>query len=94
MKYVLLIALGLLAVGCNLKQEAEEQAWAYVEELGEKDQVEAIVCVNQDSDDDGYVSCTVKKKDGTKEKIECAAEYGPSLNSGCREPKLNLNPFK
>jgi prepilin-type N-terminal cleavage/methylation domain-containing protein len=49
----------------------------------------AVNCVQQDTDGDGYVSCTVRDKATDKLiPIECAAAF--NLNSGCRIPKLGV----
>lgn len=51
-----------------------------------------VICVDQDTDGDGYVSCTVSERravgDVKLHPIECAAvRQGCNANSGCRLPK-------
>lgn len=43
------------------------------------------ICVNVDSDGDGYVSCPYVTKDGVTHPLECAGSM--TINSGCRPPK-------
>lgn len=85
----------LTVTGCTWTQEkAEENAWEWSEETG-LDPTN-ITCNNQDSDDDGYVSCTFtfKTKDGeaTTKQYECIGALF-TFDSGCREPKLTKGLF-
>lgn len=68
------------------KSTAEDEAREYAQELNLE--LEAVSCVKQDTDGDGYVSCTLKLKDGQTLPRECAGAY--NLNSGCREQKLKM----
>lgn len=86
------ILIGLVCLtGCpNLtgahKSEGEEQASKWAKELGLEYQ--SVSCVKQDTDGDGYVSCTLNLGEGRTKQVECAGAW--NLNSGCREPKLKM----
>lgn len=83
------MALCVTMIGCHAKQKhnAEKGAKAWAKSMGITPS--GIVCASQDSDGDGYVSCTIaqKSKNGTitPTAIECAAAF--SLSEGCRMPK-------
>lgn len=64
----------------------EESAREYAASL--KLELEAVSCVKQDTDGDGYVSCTLKLADGEMKQVECAGAM--NLNIGCRDPKINV----
>jgi len=95
---VVIIALGVVVAvgglscsrGEDVKKQAEEGAWAWAESM--KLKPEAVSCVPQDSDGDGYIACSisVKKKDGEIKiyAIECAGGY--TWNKGCRTPKPSV----
>lgn len=72
----------------DLKPEQEAAEWA--RDLGFRDA--HIKCVALDTDDDGYISCSVatSKPDGavTVQAVECASTS--SGNSGCRIPKPSV----
>ena len=54
------------------------------------------VCVDTDSDGDGYVSCPYVTKDGVTHPLECATGLRTSMviNKGCRPPKAVMSqPF-
>jgi len=73
------------------KSVAEQEAKDWAAEL--KLEVDAVTCREKDTDGDGYVSCTIKTKDGKLLERECAGARSTSnlvRNSGCRDPKLNL----
>lgn len=73
------------------KSVAEEEAKEWAAELNLE--VDAVTCREKDTDGDGYVSCTIKTKDGKLLERECAgARSGGNMirNSGCRDPKMNL----
>lgn len=72
------------------KDEAQAQAQVYAKEMGYD--VTNTSCVRQDTDNDGYVSCTLKLSSGDVLNVECAGAW--NLNSGCREPKLKGNMGK
>jgi len=93
MKYAVLLAVlvcfSLAFAGCrDHKAQAEKQAHTFAQQLGLE--VERIVCVNQDSDRDGYVSCTFKLKDGETTAFECVGDVWMSSKEGCREPKASV----
>ena len=81
----LLPALIAITLGCtagNAQQEADQ--WA--QQMGIQG---PVVCAKQDSDGNGYVSCTYK--DGSAvSAIECSTGYGPCNAGGCRIPPPNL----
>lgn len=73
------------------KSVAEEEAREWATELNLE--VDAVTCREKDTDGDGYVSCTIKTKDGKLLERECAgARSSDNLirNSGCRDPKMAL----
>ena len=66
---------------------AEVEAQAYAKKLGLE--VVGVSCTDQDSDNDGYVSCSVSHRENGKltiQPVECAKKW--STNSGCKAPKL------
>lgn len=73
--------------GCGLtgahKEEAEKQATAWAKQMGLQDA--KVSCVSNDTDGDGYVSCTVASADKIHS-IECTGAM--TINEGCRVPKL------
>lgn len=89
---VLVVIGGIVAVSCGgamgwNKEDAEKNAQAFVRELDLD--VERYMCNGNDTDNDGYVSCTFKMKDGSTRQYECAGWSW--FNDGCREPKLTIN---
>lgn len=65
---------------------AQGEADKYLEQTGlTKSQDAKAVCVNVDSDGDGYVSCPYVTKDGVTHPLECAGSM--TVNTGCRPPK-------
>ena len=76
--------------GAN-KAAAAEEANKWSKEVGIKDA--NVSCVNSDTDNDGYVSCTIAYRDNNGElktkAIECAAKL--TWNTGCRAPKITIN---
>lgn len=72
------------------KQAAERNAAEWASALGLS--VQSVQCMKYDSDDDGYVSCTVsaKNQDGSVQivPVECSGIL--SLNEGCRTPKATF----
>lgn len=71
---------GMAAASGRNRREATLEAKTWLQEMSYKDAV--VSCVNEDSDQDGYVSCTIKPLTGSPFSIECARAY--SLNDGCR----------
>jgi prepilin-type N-terminal cleavage/methylation domain-containing protein len=91
---ILAVFLALSVVACKgmtsgdeTKKAATHDAAKFVKELGW--QVTGISCADIDSDGDGYVSCTIAKKDGTTDFVECRGAY--SFGHGCRMPKLRID---
>lgn len=73
----------ILLIGCGLDgQAAREEAEVFAKQtLGFEQPV--VDCQNYDSNDDGYVSCTVvDRATNDREAIECSGWW--SWNSGCR----------
>jgi type II secretory pathway pseudopilin PulG len=73
--------------------EATKQAIAYIDRMQlDAKRTEAgkpvVSCMNSDTDNDGYVSCTYTTTAGQLEQIECTAAY--TFNEGCRLPKAIL----
>jgi len=65
---------------------AQAEADKYLKTTGLVDNQGAVaICVNIDSDNDGYVSCPYVTKDGITHPLECAGSM--TINSGCRPPK-------
>lgn len=79
----------LILTGCerNLKEPAEAAARKWANAMGFEDN--KIVCVNSDSDQDGYVSCTMVSPDKKVTAIECVGS-SYTFNEGCRIPKLQM----
>lgn len=75
-------------LNCQPKQRSEDHARQWAKELGVE--VQGVSCVNQDSDGDGYVSCTVKRGNGELMAIECNPSMG--LEGGCRIPARKVIP--
>lgn len=65
---------------------AKDEAATWARELGL--QYTGISCADYDSDNDGYVSCTLAMKNGDTKQIECRGAY--SWGHGCRDPKLTV----
>jgi prepilin-type N-terminal cleavage/methylation domain-containing protein len=85
---VVALAGNFLFKGCTSSSaEAEEAARAYAQKLGLK--VIGVSCTDQDSDGDGYVSCSISHNENGKtaiQPVECAAKW--SMNNGCKAPKM------
>lgn len=95
MKKIMVLVLWVLAVvGCDQQRDtAKQEAMRWASELGY--QVQGVSCANIDSDDDGYVSCTVAVVQGDTTRampIECRGAF--SVGHGCRQPKLNVNGMR
>jgi len=72
----------LLSVPSCGNGEAEDHALEYARRLG--DGYVSVGCVATDSDDDGYVSCTIKHRDtGEFFGVQCATGIA-SCASGCK----------
>jgi hypothetical protein len=85
MKYVFCLLFAVVVTGCDYKEDAEQSAKEFAEELGLE--IDRISCADQDSDNDGYVSCTFKLRSGEIKQFECAHRM---FESGCREPKFGF----
>lgn len=85
---VLTIIAGALGSGCNDYPKNKPSADYYAMEFAKKmgGEVTGVVCVAQDTDGDGYVSCTVFRKDRDPFAIECASQF--TYNQGCKMPKM------
>lgn len=76
------------ATGGNVRSaESELKQWAAKLDI-EIDGAH-MSCNSDDSDGDGYVSCSYKDKAGEVHQVECAGAF--NLQHGCRVPKPNLN---
>jgi prepilin-type N-terminal cleavage/methylation domain-containing protein len=84
---ILVLACRSVTSGKATKEAATHDAETFVRELGW--QVAGISCTDIDSDRDGYVSCTIAKKDGTSDFVECRGAY--DFGHGCRIPKLRID---
>lgn len=88
---VCLLAVALFSLTCpgcvfDKQAAAEREAAEWVRKIDATYVVKAV-CNGTDSDDDGYVSCTLVYNSGGHEQVECA--YGPlPWHTGCREPKV------
>lgn len=87
-----LIAYGFRSCSHDIQEDyAREGAKTFALEMQIKDPT--IYCASQDSDGDGYVSCTVGQKLSTGEvkttAVECAGAI--SFSKGCRLPKAVLH---
>lgn len=90
-KAITLIASILFLTGCpNLtgahKTKAQESAKIWAQELGME--YKSVVCNKQDTDGDGYVSCTFMLEEDKRTQVECAGAW--TLNEGCRDPKAQI----
>ena len=87
------IALSVIMAGIGFgdnKNEAEKSARAYAEKL-EMD-LQAVNCVSRDTNNDGYVSCTlmVRQPNGRTGPmaVVCAKKF--SINDGCKIPETKV----
>jgi hypothetical protein len=88
-----IVTMGVLAASCSgpeQKNTAKREAAQWAKELGIE--YSGISCADYDSDNDGYVSCTIATKNGDTKSIECRGVY--SIGHGCRDPKLNIRGVK
>lgn len=95
---LLLVILAFLIIGTSIsafiscsevdKGAAEKSAQEWVTSMGVENA--RINCTGKDSNNDGYVSCTVGYKDEKgllhTQPLECAAKF--TFNSGCRIPNV------
>lgn len=97
---VLAVAIPIATAGCSAKGTSPEQEMQkYLSTLYPNYTVVGISCTSQDSDGDGYVSCSATLEDPSnpgkivRESAECANSY---FYGGCKiaMPKLGNNqPF-
>lgn len=88
-----IVAMCVFAASCSgpeQKNAAKKEAAQWAKELGIE--FTGISCADYDSDNDGYVSCTLAMKSGETKQIECRGAY--SIGHGCRDPKLNIRGVK
>jgi hypothetical protein len=81
-KWIVVLVMALSVAACDRNKadtEREAAAWA----KGLPGLVTGVDCMKVDSDDDGYVTCTVFREDHEPFSIQCAKE---KRNSGCRLP--------
>lgn len=84
-KFLLLCLLSGCALTGAHQKEAEKQAAEWAKQMGMEDA--KVSCVRDDSDGDGYVSCTVASG-GQMHSVECTGAW--TINDGCRVPKFQV----
>lgn len=96
---ILGIFLSIIVFGCDTltgsadSEKVKTQAYTFVSELGYSE-ILGVSCSTHDSDGDGYISCSVRVKDGDMIEmiaIECAGGLAGYFKSGCRQPKIHIN---
>lgn len=94
----LLICIGIIVIIAGIifshtskpaKADIQQEAAQYATELGIK--YKAIVCVDMDTNSDGYISCTISTIDDKLIGIECANPNALYSNSGCKPKALQNN---
>ncbi len=87
---VLVVVLGFgcrsMMAGASQKRAAEKEARAWARWMGLE--LVGLDCADNDSDGDGYVSCSANVRGQGIVPIECRAAY--SVGHGCRAPKLHI----
>ena len=89
---IIVIIVSVIGLQCNSvysgrnKTIAIDEAKAWANEIGLK--YKGVTCSDRDSDNDGYISCTVLPEVGDIVNVECAAAY--TIASGCRSPKFSV----
>ncbi|AFY33693.1 hypothetical protein [Calothrix sp. PCC 7507] len=96
-KTLLIVPIGLTLLisltSCGLspqkiQENAEKEAQKFAQPLG----FTLTSCTGYDSDQNNYVSCTFKDKNGQLAEGECA--YDPSVNAGCKlKNSYNYQPL-
>ena len=95
----LLVFVGLLFVGSiswdavtssGRKGNADSSAAQYIREMHRGWTSPAIQCQSIDTDNNGYVSCTVGDGVNQTEAIECASYVLYSFNKGCRVMRAQI----
>lgn len=85
MKRFLVLAT-LLAACTENRSSLEASARGYMDALGYT--VVGVVCMDMDSDGDGYVSCTARVKEiAPPIAVDCASNF--SYKTGCRMQKMS-----
>jgi len=88
---VSLAAVGMLSVGCgDIADNNADNATKWAEDLGYE--VIAAKCGTFDSDDNGYVSCTIRVKD--REEliyVECPSITRQIYENNCREQRIGTS---
>jgi flagellar basal body-associated protein FliL len=70
----------------NHKKPAEASARQYAKEMEYK--AVGVSCTNKDKDGNGYVSCSLRLPDRTKEKLQCVGAvpfWYLTSNEGCKD---------
>ncbi len=89
MKKILIL---ILLASCDAKEcqepaepepGPEDYAIAFARQMGEQNP--NVTCVTMDTDHDGYVSCTIFRKERDPLPVECATKW--TWNKGCRMQK-------
>ena len=86
---VSIVFISVLAASCSgsdQRNAAKQEAAQWAKELGLE--FTGASCADYDSDNDGYVSCTLAMKSGETKQIECRGAY--SIGHGCRDPKISI----
>ena len=97
--FAILAILGVILVanfgGCvttaDRASDAERNARAHAAKMGW--QITGVACSGSDSDQDGYVSCTLGYPNGHSNAIQCGYDQPVALlgqNTGCKEALLNI----
>ena len=89
MRYTIPLFLALFTISCywNHKEVAEESAALYAKKMVPG--FTGVDCVNQDTDGDGYVSCSIATPSGIVA-VDCVGAQSPwtfPKNTGCRPAK-------
>jgi hypothetical protein len=78
--------------GCNMADHDKAVSAAKKYAKNVPDATGNVDCVAKDSDGDGYVSCTIFRKEGDPVAVECGAEKwcGCNCAEGCKaaQPKI------
>lgn len=88
---VIVIAIGVVilsVVGC---EDDHAAALSSAKEVASNyDDVKSVTCVNKDSDNDGYCSCTIYRESGP-ESLECGCQkWGLNKTRGCKAAQYKI----
>lgn len=92
------VLLCVLGITCSIvsregnREQAEEAAKSFAESLYPGLRPVRVVCQNVDTDNNGYVSCTLVVGEQSPQAIECASKFNLSFVSGCRISRMTLRP--